>query len=76
MLALNAGAPLAESESWSSMSSSGATTPSFDITSGFNSVSRGPSPLTLGHSDTIPIAVAFSETIDAQISQSADAEKQ
>jgi len=74
--ALNAGAPLAESESWSSMSSSGATTPSFDITSGFNSVSRGPSPLTLGHSDTIPIAVAFSETIDAQISQSADAEKQ
>ena len=28
-------------------------------------VSRGPSPLTIGFSDTIPLAVAFSETVHA-----------
>ena len=27
--------------------------------------SRGPSPLTVGLSDTIPLAVAFSETVNA-----------
>ena len=27
--------------------------------------SRGPSPLTIGMSDTIPLAVAFSETVNA-----------
>ena len=27
--------------------------------------SRGPSPLTIGMSDTVPLAVAFSETVNA-----------
>ena len=27
--------------------------------------SRGPSPLTLGHADTVPLAVAFSENVNA-----------
>uniref|UniRef100_H2YU54 MHD domain-containing protein n=1 Tax=Ciona savignyi TaxID=51511 RepID=H2YU54_CIOSA len=49
-------APLASSESWSSLSSVGGT-PMDSFAS-----SRGPSPLTLMHGDPIPIAVAFTET--------------
>nr|CAB3245500.1 FCH domain only protein 2 [Phallusia mammillata] len=53
-------APLASSESWSSLSSVGGTTPMDSFAS-----SRGPSPLTLMHGDPIPIAVAFTETVNA-----------
>ncbi|XP_076812466.1 F-BAR domain only protein 2-like isoform X1 [Clavelina lepadiformis] len=52
-------APLAPSESWSSLSSFGGTP-----MDGFSS-SRGPSPLTLMHGDPIPIAAAFTETVHA-----------
>nr|XP_018668431.1 F-BAR domain only protein 2 isoform X2 [Ciona intestinalis] len=52
-------APLASSESWSSLSSIGGT-PMDSFAS-----SRGPSPLTLMHGDPIPIAVAFTETVNA-----------
>uniref|UniRef100_H2YU57 Muniscin C-terminal domain-containing protein n=1 Tax=Ciona savignyi TaxID=51511 RepID=H2YU57_CIOSA len=52
-------APLASSESWSSLSSVGGT-PMDSFAS-----SRGPSPLTLMHGDPIPIAVAFTETVNA-----------
>lgn len=63
-------APLASSESWSSLSSAGgAGTPvlssSESSVPGFSSHSRGPSPLTLSHNDPIPIAIAFTETVNA-----------
>ncbi|XP_077968927.1 F-BAR domain only protein 2-like [Styela clava] len=63
-------APLASSESWSSLSSAGgAGTPvlssSESSVPGFSSHSRGPSPLTLSQNDPIPIAIAFTETVNA-----------
>uniref|UniRef100_A0A8C2DKK0 SH3GL interacting endocytic adaptor 1b n=1 Tax=Cyprinus carpio TaxID=7962 RepID=A0A8C2DKK0_CYPCA len=55
-------APLARAESTSSISSvtslSAASTPTL-------ACSRGPSPLTMGHQDTLPVAAAFTETISA-----------
>ena len=37
---------------------------SFTASASFGS-SRGPSPLTIGMSDSVPLAVAFSETVNA-----------
>ncbi|XP_042581893.1 SH3-containing GRB2-like protein 3-interacting protein 1 isoform X9 [Cyprinus carpio] len=55
-------APLARAESTSSISStnslSAATTPTVGC-------SRGPSPLTMGAQDTLPVAAAFTETVSA-----------
>uniref|UniRef100_A0ABM5G898 SH3-containing GRB2-like protein 3-interacting protein 1 n=1 Tax=Pogona vitticeps TaxID=103695 RepID=A0ABM5G898_9SAUR len=55
-------APLARAESTSSISStnslSAATTPTIGS-------SRGPSPLTMGAQDTLPVAAAFTETVNA-----------
>ncbi|XP_053446435.1 SH3-containing GRB2-like protein 3-interacting protein 1 isoform X14 [Nycticebus coucang] len=55
-------APLARAESTSSISStnslSAATTPTVGS-------SRGPSPLTMGAQDTLPVAAAFTETVSA-----------
>ncbi|XP_070324114.1 SH3-containing GRB2-like protein 3-interacting protein 1 isoform X19 [Odocoileus virginianus] len=55
-------APLARAESTSSISStnslSAATTPTVGS-------SRGPSPLTMGAQDTLPVAAAFTETVNA-----------
>ncbi|XP_072367211.1 SH3-containing GRB2-like protein 3-interacting protein 1 isoform X8 [Scyliorhinus torazame] len=55
-------APLARAESTSSISStnslSAATTPTVGA-------SRGPSPLTMGAQDTLPVAAAFTETVNA-----------
>uniref|UniRef100_A0A8C9T2K1 SH3-containing GRB2-like protein 3-interacting protein 1 n=1 Tax=Scleropages formosus TaxID=113540 RepID=A0A8C9T2K1_SCLFO len=55
-------APLARAESTSSISStnslSAATTPTVGC-------SRGPSPLTMGAQDTLPVAAAFTETVNA-----------
>ncbi|XP_031641520.1 SH3-containing GRB2-like protein 3-interacting protein 1 isoform X11 [Oncorhynchus kisutch] len=55
-------APLAQAESTSSISSnnslSAATTPTVGC-------SRGPSPLTMGAQDTLPVAAAFTETVNA-----------
>uniref|UniRef100_A0A3Q4HZA1 SH3-containing GRB2-like protein 3-interacting protein 1 n=1 Tax=Neolamprologus brichardi TaxID=32507 RepID=A0A3Q4HZA1_NEOBR len=54
-------APLARAESTSSISStnsmSAATTPTVGC-------SRGPSPLTMGAQDTLPVAAAFTETVN------------
>lgn len=59
-------APLARAESSSSISSitshSAASTPTLGIHTG---CSRGPSPLTMGTHDTLPVAAAFTETINA-----------
>ncbi|XP_037644382.1 SH3-containing GRB2-like protein 3-interacting protein 1 isoform X2 [Sebastes umbrosus] len=63
-------APLARAESSSSISSitlhSAASTPTLgrdlNISTG---CSRGPSPLTMGPQDTLPVAAAFTETINA-----------
>lgn len=59
-------APLARAESSSSISSitshSAASTPTLGIHTG---CSRGPSPLTMGPQDTLPVAAAFTETINA-----------
>ncbi|NXV49617.1 SGIP1 protein, partial [Uria aalge] len=71
-------APLARAESTSSISStnslSAATTPtvgkniqhccSFTFPT-FERSSRGPSPLTMGAQDTLPVAAAFTETVNA-----------
>ncbi|KAG7263802.1 hypothetical protein CRUP_006570, partial [Coryphaenoides rupestris] len=63
-------APLARAESSSSISSitslSAASTPTLgrDLMSNTGS-SRGPSPLTMGFQDTLPVAAAFTETINA-----------
>ncbi|XP_063309821.1 F-BAR domain only protein 2 isoform X3 [Pelobates fuscus] len=56
----SASLPRAESSSSisSSASISAANTPTFGI-------SRGPSPVTLGNQDTLPVAVAFSESVNA-----------
>jgi len=43
--------------------SSGSVT--FNTTSMPVGASRGPSPLTIGMSDTVPLAVAFTETINS-----------
>uniref|UniRef100_A0A3Q0S3M5 SH3GL interacting endocytic adaptor 1 n=1 Tax=Amphilophus citrinellus TaxID=61819 RepID=A0A3Q0S3M5_AMPCI len=55
-------APLARAESTSSISStnsmSAATTPTVGC-------SRGPSPLTMGAQDTLPVAAAFTETVNS-----------
>uniref|UniRef100_A0A3B3SZ22 SH3GL interacting endocytic adaptor 1 n=1 Tax=Paramormyrops kingsleyae TaxID=1676925 RepID=A0A3B3SZ22_9TELE len=64
-------APLARAESTSSISStnslSAATTPtvSREPTGAVSGCSRGPSPLTMGAQDTLPVAAAFTETINA-----------
>uniref|UniRef100_A0A8K9V4T2 SH3GL interacting endocytic adaptor 1 n=1 Tax=Oncorhynchus mykiss TaxID=8022 RepID=A0A8K9V4T2_ONCMY len=64
-------APLARAESTSSISSnnslSAATTPTVgkDLTVSVSGCSRGPSPLTMGAQDTLPVAAAFTETVNA-----------
>ncbi|CAB1417326.1 unnamed protein product, partial [Pleuronectes platessa] len=64
-------APLARSESSSSISSitsqSAASTPTLgrDLNMSTTGCSRGPSPLTMGPQDTLPVAAAFTETINA-----------
>uniref|UniRef100_A0A3Q1J9S2 SH3GL interacting endocytic adaptor 1a n=1 Tax=Anabas testudineus TaxID=64144 RepID=A0A3Q1J9S2_ANATE len=73
-------APLARAESTSSISStnslSATTTPTNDQPSlvwfdrgkfylTFEGCSRGPSPLTMGAQDTLPVAAAFTETVNA-----------
>ncbi|KAG9468025.1 hypothetical protein GDO78_013870, partial [Eleutherodactylus coqui] len=61
-------APLARAESTSSISSatslSAATTPTVAAPC-FAGSSRGPSPLTMGAQDTLPVAAAFTETVNA-----------
>ncbi|KAF6714378.1 SH3-containing GRB2-like protein 3-interacting protein 1 [Oryzias melastigma] len=64
-------APLARAESSSSISSvtshSAASTPTLgkDLNMPSTGCSRGPSPLTMGPQDTLPVAAAFTETINA-----------
>ncbi|KAF7664692.1 hypothetical protein LDENG_00169140 [Lucifuga dentata] len=64
-------APLARAESSSSISSitsqSAASTPTLgrDLNLSNTGCSRGPSPLTMGPQDTLPVAAAFTETINA-----------
>ncbi|XP_037131130.1 SH3-containing GRB2-like protein 3-interacting protein 1 [Syngnathus acus] len=64
-------APLARAESSSSISSitsqSAASTPTLgrDLNLSNTGGSRGPSPLTMGPQDTLPVAAAFTETINA-----------
>ncbi|XP_061654034.1 SH3-containing GRB2-like protein 3-interacting protein 1 isoform X3 [Phyllopteryx taeniolatus] len=64
-------APLARAESSSSISSitsqSAASTPTLgrDLYLSNTGCSRGPSPLTMGPQDTLPVAAAFTETINA-----------
>ncbi|XP_056148973.1 SH3-containing GRB2-like protein 3-interacting protein 1 isoform X2 [Lampris incognitus] len=64
-------APLARAESSSSISSitslSAASTPTLgrDLNLANTGCSRGPSPLTMGPQDTLPVAAAFTETINA-----------
>ncbi|XP_061588922.1 SH3-containing GRB2-like protein 3-interacting protein 1 isoform X1 [Cololabis saira] len=64
-------APLARAESSSSISSvtshSAASTPTLgkDLNMPPTGCSRGPSPLTMGPQDTLPVAAAFTETINA-----------
>ncbi|KAL0966805.1 hypothetical protein UPYG_G00300350 [Umbra pygmaea] len=64
-------APLARAESSSSISSitsvSAASTPNLgrDLNVSASGCSRGPSPLTMGAQDTLPVAAAFTETINA-----------
>nr|XP_020474013.1 SH3-containing GRB2-like protein 3-interacting protein 1 isoform X2 [Monopterus albus] len=64
-------APLARAESSSSISSitsqSAASTPTLgrDLSMSATGCSRGPSPLTMGPQDTLPVAAAFTETINA-----------
>ncbi|XP_055717591.1 SH3-containing GRB2-like protein 3-interacting protein 1 isoform X8 [Salvelinus fontinalis] len=62
---------LARAESTSSISSnnslSAATTPTVgkNLTLSVSGCSRGPSPLTMGAQDTLPVAAAFTETVNA-----------
>ncbi|XP_051563144.1 SH3-containing GRB2-like protein 3-interacting protein 1 isoform X16 [Myxocyprinus asiaticus] len=64
-------APLARAESTSSISStnslSAATTPTVgkELAVSVSGCSRGPSPLTMGAQDTLPVAAAFTETVSA-----------
>ncbi|XP_049588136.1 SH3-containing GRB2-like protein 3-interacting protein 1 isoform X3 [Syngnathus scovelli] len=62
-------APLARAESTSSISStnslSAATTPTISKDLSVSGCSRGPSPLTMGAQDTLPVAAAFTETVNA-----------
>ncbi|XP_027883474.1 SH3-containing GRB2-like protein 3-interacting protein 1 isoform X4 [Xiphophorus couchianus] len=64
-------APLARAESTSSISStnslSAATTPtvSKELCVSVSGCSRGPSPLTMGAQDTLPVAAAFTETVNS-----------
>ncbi|XP_046708679.1 SH3-containing GRB2-like protein 3-interacting protein 1 isoform X2 [Silurus meridionalis] len=64
-------APLARAESSSSISSitshSAASTPTLgrEFNLSVSACSRGPSPLTMGPQDTLPVAAAFTETISA-----------
>ncbi|XP_041659770.1 SH3-containing GRB2-like protein 3-interacting protein 1 isoform X2 [Cheilinus undulatus] len=64
-------APLARAESSSSISSinmqSTASTPTLgkELNTPTTGCSRGPSPLTMGPQDTLPVAAAFTETINA-----------
>uniref|UniRef100_A0AAX7SS10 MHD domain-containing protein n=1 Tax=Astatotilapia calliptera TaxID=8154 RepID=A0AAX7SS10_ASTCA len=63
-------APLARAESTSSISStnsmSAATTPTVgkELSVSVTGCSRGPSPLTMGAQDTLPVAAAFTETVN------------
>lgn len=64
-------APLARAESTSSISStnsmSAATTPTVgkELSVSVSGCSRGPSPLTMGAQDTLPVAAAFTETVNS-----------
>ncbi|XP_051556488.1 SH3-containing GRB2-like protein 3-interacting protein 1 isoform X4 [Myxocyprinus asiaticus] len=64
-------APLARAESTSSISSvtslSAASTPTLgrELNLPVSACSRGPSPLTMGPQDTLPVAAAFTETVSA-----------
>ncbi|XP_053739936.1 SH3-containing GRB2-like protein 3-interacting protein 1 [Synchiropus splendidus] len=64
-------APLARAESSSSISSftsqSAASTPTLgrELNLSNTGCSRGPSPLTMGPQDTLPVAAAFTETVNA-----------
>ncbi|XP_045570867.1 SH3-containing GRB2-like protein 3-interacting protein 1 [Salmo salar] len=61
-------APLARAESSSSITLlSAASTPTLgrELTVSTTGCSRGPSPLTMGAQDTLPVAAAFTETINA-----------
>ncbi|XP_058259094.1 SH3-containing GRB2-like protein 3-interacting protein 1 isoform X13 [Hemibagrus wyckioides] len=64
-------APLARAESTSSISStnslSAASTPTVgkELSVSVSGCSRGPSPLTMGAQDTLPVAAAFTETVNA-----------
>ncbi|XP_068604666.1 SH3-containing GRB2-like protein 3-interacting protein 1 [Brachionichthys hirsutus] len=60
-------APLARAESTSSISSTTASTPTLgrDLNMPSAGCSRGPSPLTMGPQETLPVAAAFTETINA-----------
>ncbi|NXP28681.1 FCHO2 protein, partial [Scytalopus superciliaris] len=55
-------APLARAESISSLSSSASLSAANTPTVG---VSRGPSPVSLGNQDTLPVAVALTESVNA-----------
>uniref|UniRef100_A0A5F8G4I2 FCH and mu domain containing endocytic adaptor 2 n=1 Tax=Monodelphis domestica TaxID=13616 RepID=A0A5F8G4I2_MONDO len=55
-------APLARAESTSSISSSASLSAANTPTIG---VSRGPSPVSLGNQDTLPVAVALTESVNA-----------
>ncbi|XP_053088122.1 SH3-containing GRB2-like protein 3-interacting protein 1 isoform X11 [Pangasianodon hypophthalmus] len=55
-------APLARAESTSSISSTNSLSAASTPTVG---CSRGPSPLTMGAQDTLPVAAAFTETVNA-----------
>ena len=55
---VNGPAPMSRSDSNGSMGT-------FNTTSMPYGSSRGPSPLTIGMSDTVPLAVAFTETVNA-----------
>ncbi|MBZ3878876.1 F-BAR domain only protein 2 [Sciurus carolinensis] len=55
-------APLARAESSSSISSSASLSAANTPTVG---VSRGPSPVSLGNQDTLPVAIALSESVNA-----------
>ena len=52
-------------DSISNLSGGSGSTMTFNTTSMPFGSSRGPSPLTIGMSETIPLAVAFSETVNA-----------
>ncbi|KAK7880747.1 hypothetical protein WMY93_032608 [Mugilogobius chulae] len=58
-------APLARAESTSSISSTNSAATTRQSTRSCVCCSRGPSPLTMGAQDTLPVAAAFTETVNA-----------